>query len=59
VIKKPQYRGRQGSNIGCSAIGKNGVRIVNYATSKKVPCSLIAAFVNTPGPLLIEKRTTR
>jgi hypothetical protein len=36
----------------------NGVRIVNFATPKnlvvKVLCSLIAKFINTPGPLLRE-----
>jgi endonuclease/exonuclease/phosphatase family metal-dependent hydrolase len=37
----------------------NGVRAVNFATSKnlvvKVQCSLIAKFINTPGPLLRER----
>jgi hypothetical protein len=41
----------------------NGVRVVNHATSKnlvaKAPCSAIAAFINTPGPLLMERHTTR
>jgi hypothetical protein len=41
----------------------NGVRVVNFATSKnlvaKAPCSLIAAFINTLGPLLMDRRTTR
>jgi exonuclease III len=41
----------------------NGVRIVNYATSKilvaKVLCSLIAKFINTPGSLLRETHSTR
>jgi hypothetical protein len=36
----------------------NGVRVVNFATSK-ARCSLIAAFINTPGPLLMDRRTTR
>jgi hypothetical protein len=40
----------------------NGVRIVNFATSKnlvvKVLCSLVAKFINTPGPLLRETHTT-
>jgi hypothetical protein len=41
----------------------NGVRVVNSATSKKLgikaPCFLIAAFINIPGPLLMDRRTTR
>jgi hypothetical protein len=41
----------------------NGVRVVNFATSKnlvvKAPCSLIVVFINTPGPLLMERRKTR
>jgi hypothetical protein len=41
----------------------NGVRTVNFATPKnlvvKVLCSLIANFINTPGPLLRETHTTR
>jgi hypothetical protein len=41
----------------------NGVRVVNFATSKsllsKVQCSVIAKFINTPGPLLRETHTTR
>jgi hypothetical protein len=41
----------------------NGVRVVNFATSKnlvvKTPCPLIAASINTPGPLLMDRRTTR
>jgi hypothetical protein len=41
----------------------NGVRVVNFATSKnlvvKVRCSLIAKFINTPGPLLRETHTTK
>jgi hypothetical protein len=41
----------------------NGVVVVNFATSKnsiiKAPCSLIAAFINKPGPLLMNRRTTR
>jgi hypothetical protein len=41
----------------------NGVRVVNFATSKnlvvKILCSLIAKFINTPGPLLRETHTTR
>jgi hypothetical protein len=40
----------------------NGDRIVNFATSKslvvKLQCSLIAKFINTPGPLLWETHTT-
>jgi hypothetical protein len=41
----------------------NGVRVVNFATSKNLvlvaPCSLITAFITTPGPLLMERCTTR
>jgi hypothetical protein len=40
----------------------NGVRILNFKTSKtqlsKAPCSLIAAFINTPGSLLMDRRAT-
>jgi hypothetical protein len=39
----------------------NGIGVVNFATSKNllVKSSLIAAFINTPGPLLMERHTTR
>jgi hypothetical protein len=41
----------------------NGVRVVNFATSKnlvtKAPCCLIAASINTPAPLLMDRHTTR
>jgi hypothetical protein len=41
----------------------NGVRVVNFATSKnlvvKAPCCPIVASINTPGPLLMERHTTR
>jgi hypothetical protein len=41
----------------------NGVRVVNFAKSKnlvvKTSCSLIMTFINTPGPLLMDIRTTR
>jgi hypothetical protein len=41
----------------------NGVRVLNFAKSKnivvKIQCSLIATFINTPGPLLRERRTIR
>jgi hypothetical protein len=40
----------------------NGVRVVNFATSKnlsKAPCSPTTAFKNTTGPLLMERHTTR
>jgi hypothetical protein len=40
----------------------NGVRVVNFATSKnlsKPRCSPVAASINTPGPLLMERHTTR
>jgi hypothetical protein len=41
----------------------NGVRVVNLSHLEtqlsKAPCSLIAAFINTPDPLLMERHTTR
>jgi hypothetical protein len=41
----------------------SGVRVVNFATSKnlvvKSTMSLIAKFINTPGPLLRETHTNR
>jgi hypothetical protein len=41
----------------------NGVRVVNFATSKilvvKSTMFPIAASINTPGPLLMERHTTR
>jgi hypothetical protein len=44
-------------------INDNGVRIVNFATSRnlvvKVLCSLIAKFIKLPGTLLRETHTTR
>jgi hypothetical protein len=33
----------------------NGVRVVNFATSK----NLVVKSINTPGPLLTERHTTR
>jgi hypothetical protein len=50
-------------NENSHEIANDGVRVVNFATSKnlvvKTPSSLIAAFINTPGPLLMDRRTTR
>ena len=41
----------------------NGVRLVNFATSKnlvvKSTCSLTGTFTNTPGPPLMVRLTTR
>jgi hypothetical protein len=40
----------------------NGVRVVNFATSKilsRVECSHITTFINTLGFLLMGKHTTR
>ena len=42
----------------------NGVRIVNFATSKKIwlfraRCSRTKTFISTPGPLLMRRPTTR
>jgi hypothetical protein len=41
----------------------DGVRVVNSVTSKnlvvKKQCFLIVKFINTPGPLLRERHTTR
>jgi hypothetical protein len=34
VIKKPKYRGEQGSNMGCSAIGKIYIAF-NYHKQQK------------------------
>jgi hypothetical protein len=43
-----------GNECSHEIINDNGIRVVNFAT-----CSLIAAFINTPGPLLMERHTTR
>jgi len=44
-------------------INDNGVRIVNFATSKiwllRAQCSLTGTFINTPGPPLMVRLTTR
>jgi len=41
----------------------NGVRLVNFATSKiwwlRAQCSLTGTFVNTPGPPVMVRLTTR
>jgi hypothetical protein len=41
----------------------NGVRLVNFATSiiwlLKARCSLAGTFINTPGPPLMTRLTTR
>ena len=41
----------------------NGVRLVNFATSKtlwlRALCSLTGTFINTPGPPLMVRLTTR
>jgi hypothetical protein len=41
----------------------NGVRVVNFATSKNLVVKStvfpIAASINTPGPLMMERHTTR
>jgi len=41
----------------------NGVRLVNFATSKirllRARCSLTGTFINTPGPPLMVRLTTR
>jgi hypothetical protein len=56
-ISKPTIRNESSHEIS----NDNGVRVVNFATSKnlKAPCSLIATFINTPGPLLMERCTTK
>jgi hypothetical protein len=35
VIKKPQYRGGQGSSMGCSAIGKRYYAVLGVFVGKK------------------------
>jgi hypothetical protein len=41
----------------------NGVQVINFATSKnlvvKIQCSNTGTFINTPGPLLRERHTSR
>ena len=37
----------------------NGVRIVNFATSKNVVVQSTETFINMPGPLLMGRLTTR
>jgi hypothetical protein len=37
----------------------NGVRVVNFATSKNLVVKSIAVFINTTRPLLMERHTTR
>ena len=37
----------------------NGVRIVNFATSKNLVVKSTGTFINTPGPPLIVRLTTR
>jgi hypothetical protein len=60
-IFKPTIRNESSHEI--SRPNDNGVIVVKCATSKnlvvKTPCYLIVAFINTPGPLLMERRTTR
>jgi hypothetical protein len=42
---------------------ENGVRLVNFATSNilllRARCSLTGTFINTPGPPLMARLTTR
>jgi hypothetical protein len=51
-----------GNEISHEISNDNGYRVVNVAASKnlviKSTISPIAAFINTPGPLLTERRTT-
>jgi hypothetical protein len=58
-VFKPTIRNESSLKIS----NDNRVRVVNFATSKtylsKAPCSPIAAVINTLGPLLMERHTTR
>jgi hypothetical protein len=58
-ICKPTFGNESSHEIS----NDNGVRVVNFATSKnlavKALCSVIAAFINTPGPFLMDRRITR
>jgi hypothetical protein len=58
--------GRKGifkSRIGNESIHQdtndNGVSTVNFATSKNVVVQITKTFINTPGPLLMGRLTTR
>jgi hypothetical protein len=52
-----------GNESSHEIINDNGVRVVNFFTSKKLKvklqCSFVATFIKIPAPLLKEKRTTR
>jgi hypothetical protein len=37
----------------------NGIRIVNFATSKNLVVKSTETFISTPGPLLMGRLTTR
>jgi predicted O-methyltransferase YrrM len=57
-IFKPTVRNESSHEIS----NDNGVRVVNFATSKNLKLktkTLIAAFINMPGPLLMDRHTTR
>jgi hypothetical protein len=51
-----------GNESSHEIINDNGVKVVNFATSKNLVVKStmfpIAAFINTPGPLLMDRRTT-
>jgi hypothetical protein len=63
VVKEDIFKPTTGNENSYKISNDNGIRVINFVTSKtqlsKAPCFLIAAFVNTPGPLLMERSITR
>jgi hypothetical protein len=60
VGKEDIFKPTIGNESSHEISNDNGVRVPHLKTwLSKAPCSLIAAFVNTSGSLMMERRTTR
>jgi hypothetical protein len=63
VFREDIFKPTIGNESSQEISNDNGDRVIKFAYSKnlvvKSPCSPIVASINTPGPLLMERNTTR